>query len=80
MPYEYSVPIGTIAGAVIASQAEDDIERLEKKIKDTQAALAADEAKLFAAKTLQADITSMRVSRSNPSHGPLLTERPKKTD
>ncbi|OTA07036.1 hypothetical protein A9Z42_0078350 [Trichoderma parareesei] len=60
LPYEYSVPIGTIAGAVIASQAEADIERLEKKIKDTQAALAADEAKLFAAKTLQADITSMR--------------------
>ncbi|KAL7809882.1 hypothetical protein V8C44DRAFT_365782 [Trichoderma aethiopicum] len=58
--YSWVVPIGTIAAAIIANEAEAEIERMEKKIREIQEAMEADEAKLQTAKTLQADITSMR--------------------
>ncbi|PTB63928.1 hypothetical protein BBK36DRAFT_1180910 [Trichoderma citrinoviride] len=41
-----SVPIGTIASAIVANQAQGDIEKLERKIKDVQKALDAEEAKV----------------------------------
>ncbi|KAH0496435.1 hypothetical protein TgHK011_003795 [Trichoderma gracile] len=63
--YIWVFPLGTIVGAILASQARADIERLEQKIEEIQAAMEADEAKLLAAKTLQADITSMRGQVTN---------------